>query len=188
MTMQIETEATGLRVVLVAGLAALALLAAGCGGGSAAPSVASVGTTGATSTSASGTSSAGGGNSARSGSRTGGLAFSACMRSHGVPSFPDPSSKGTLPSLGIDRSSPQFRTAAKACHSLAPTHSAAQVKQHVKVLLAVVRCMRSHGVPYFPDPNSQGSIVAGPGTGWDPSSPKFQAAQKACASLNPGTG
>lgn len=171
--------------VFAAGLAGVALVAAGCGGGSKTPAVASLA---ATSTSASSTSSAGSGGSTGSGSASGGLAFSACMRSHGVPNFPDPNGNGTLASLGIDSSSPQFRSAANACKSLAPTHSPAQVKQHVKVLLAVAKCMRKHGVPYFPDPNNQGSIVAQPGSGWDPSSPQFQVAQKACASLNPGTG
>jgi hypothetical protein len=49
-------------------------------------------------------------------------------------------------------------------------------------------CMRSHGVPKFPDPQfSAGSsrIKIG-GNGIDPRAPAFQAAQKACASVLPG--
>jgi len=38
--------------------------------------------------------------------------------------------------------------------------------------LAFARCMRAHGVPKFPDPG--GPI--GPGSGFDPGSPSFQAA------------
>jgi len=38
--------------------------------------------------------------------------------------------------------------------------------------LAFARCMRAHGVPKFPDPG--GPI--GPGSGFDPGSPRFQAA------------
>jgi hypothetical protein len=173
----------GRSLVRAAGCACLLVLAAGCGGGSAAPAVAHVRTT-----TASGMSSRASAVATAPDSSRGGLAFSACMRSHGVPGFPDPNSNGTLSSLGIDRSSPQFRVAAKACRSLAPAHRPAQVEQHVEVLLAVARCMRAHGVSYFPDPNSQGSIVAPPGSPWDPRSPQFQRAQKARASLNPGTG
>jgi hypothetical protein len=51
------------------------------------------------------------------------LRFSACMRSHGEPSFPDPASNGsfTLPS-GLDAESPQFQNADKACQSLMPNN------------------------------------------------------------------
>jgi hypothetical protein len=42
--------------------------------------------------------------------------------------------------------------------------------------------MRSHGVPDFPDPTfSNGNIGQ---RGIDPRSPQFEAAGKACASLN----
>ena len=67
-------------------------------------------------------------------------------------------------------------------------HTPAEVKQHIKVLLAVAVCMRAHGVPYFPDPDAQGSIVATNASQWDPSAPAFQAAAKICNRLNPGTG
>jgi hypothetical protein len=50
------------------------------------------------------------------------------------------------------------------------------------------RCMRSHGVPNFPDPQFQSGPNGGlgirlNGTGVDPSSPAFQAAQKECGSI-----
>ena len=48
--------------------------------------------------------------------------------------------------------------------------------------LAFARCMRAHGVPKFPDPG--GPI--GPGSGFDPGSPSFQAAVNGpCRSLAP---
>jgi hypothetical protein len=55
------------------------------------------------------------------GSNNQALKFSACMRSHGEPSFPDPASDGsfTLPS-GMDAESPQFQAALKACPRPAP--------------------------------------------------------------------
>ena len=50
------------------------------------------------------------------------------------------------------------------------------------------RCMRSHGVPNFPDPQFQtgpggglGVRIGGPGI--NPRSPAFQAAQKACGGI-----
>ena len=48
------------------------------------------------------------------------------------------------------------------------------------------RCMRSHGVPNFPDPKfpSGGGVgIQLNGNGIDPNSPAFQAAQKACGSI-----
>jgi hypothetical protein len=52
-----------------------------------------------------------------------GLKFSACMRSHGEPDFPDPASNGslTLPS-GMNPESSQFQNAEKACQSLMPNN------------------------------------------------------------------
>jgi hypothetical protein len=45
------------------------------------------------------------------------LAFARCMRAHGVPSFPDPSSSGAQAGLpaGINPQSPAFRSAARVC-------------------------------------------------------------------------
>jgi hypothetical protein len=61
--------------------------------------------------------------------------------------------------------------------------------------LRFAACMRSHGVPDFPDPQIQtgpgggvGVRIGGPGSGIDPSSPAFQAAQKACGALFGGAG
>jgi hypothetical protein len=53
--------------------------------------------------------------------------------------------------------------------------------------LAFAKCIRAHGVPNFPDPQqSGGSLTLGSGSGFDPSSPAFQAALTACESLSPG--
>jgi len=51
--------------------------------------------------------------------------------------------------------------------------------------LAFSHCMHSHGVPNFPDPNSSGQIQKRQIIALDPSSPQFQAAQRACARLWP---
>ena len=52
----------------------------------------------------------------------------------------------------------------------------------------MARCMRSHGVPNFPDPQfatgpNGGLGVKIGGAGIDPSSPAFQAASKECGSI-----
>lgn len=51
---------------------------------------------------------------------------------------------------------------------------------------AYTRCMRAHGEPSFPSP-VDGRIVlhAGPGSALDPSSPRYQAAARACAAWAP---
>lgn len=95
--------------------------------------------------------------------------FSACMREHGVPNFPDPvvhSSAGSQSvSIGINpsiTSSPAYNSAQTACQHFMPQPSpsqvAAQQHTHEEHMLAFARCMRSKGVTDFPDPNSQGDI------------------------------
>jgi hypothetical protein len=52
--------------------------------------------------------------------------------------------------------------------------------------LEFANCMRAHGVPNFPDPTGAGGGVNLAGTGIDPQSPSFKAAQRLCAKLAPG--
>jgi hypothetical protein len=127
------------------------------------------------------------------------LAFSRCMRSHGVANFPDPPSGGQLrlqvqqtPNStsvnGVEVNGPVFQSAMKACRSYLPNGghpSAAQTAQAKARALAMSRCMRSHGVPNFPDPQfrSGGVGIQLNGNGVNPNSPAFQAAQKACGSI-----
>ena len=47
------------------------------------------------------------------------------------------------------------------------------------------QCMRTHGVANFPDPNGQGQVQF---SGVNPTSPSFEAAQRACAKYSPGGG
>jgi hypothetical protein len=128
-----------------------ALLVAACGGG---PS------------SAAGSPDAGGSTSSRSA-----VGYSACMRFHGVPSFPDPDSKG-MPrqsdpqQLGV--SSSQYQAAEQTCQHLLPTGGSLQqqtqqcllfgdcpqtlMQQILNVERPFARCLRSHGVSNWPDP------------------------------------
>ncbi len=52
-------------------------------------------------------------------------------------------------------------------------------------MLAFAQCMRSHGVANFPDPNGQGVIS---GSGINPGSASFQAANKDCRHFMPNGG
>jgi hypothetical protein len=157
------------RVAVLAALVVMALLTAACGG--------------STSTGAGGSSS-----TATSTLHQEELAVAQCMRSHGVPKFPDPPANGDFPSVSPDSlgvSTSVFQSAVNACRHLAPdaggTPSSAQHQQMLSKLLQFARCMRSHGVPDFPDPDSVGLRV-------DPSVthlPQYQTAYQACKSLLP---
>jgi hypothetical protein len=118
------------------------------------------------------------------------LKFAACVRAHGVPSFPDPNAQGVFSFSGTAVTAPQTRRAMQTCRSLlhlggAPP-SAAQQSKVLAQLLKYSQCMRSHGVTSFPDPTRNGGGVGLQVTGIDPNSPIFQRAQKACGSLQPG--
>jgi hypothetical protein len=141
---------TGAAIIAAAGLA---LLAAACSG-----SPSSTGSSGSP------------------GAQGSAVAYSACMRSQGVPDYPDPDSSGQLPKgdaqqFGVSTS--RYQAAQQACQHLFPTGGSpqqqdaqcmqnndctqAQVQQMMTADLKLARCMRSHGVPNFPDPANGGS-------------------------------
>lgn len=97
--------------------------------------------------------------SAASGVATG-IKFADCMRSHGVPNFPDPGGGGAIqlnPSSGINPQSPAFRSAQAACAKLTPGGGPGRgpISESRKLaMLRLARCMRSHGMSSFPDPTS----------------------------------
>jgi hypothetical protein len=121
------------------------------------------------------------------------LAYAQCMRSHGVAGFPDPNSQGEFTGAILPATSPQFQAAQQACRNLLPGGGvqtsgggAALNSQQQAQLLRFSKCMRSHGVPDFPDPSSHGLDLGSGGV--DPQSPQFQSAQNACKSYLPGSG
>jgi hypothetical protein len=153
------------RTLGFAAVVGLSLLASACGGSSAAK-VAQVATTGSA-----------------PGSRPGPLAFAACMRSHGVPNFPDSDTDGRIHAAGIDKSSPAFRAARRSCRALEPGGQLGEQAstQLQRQLLAFAACMRAHGAHTFPDPTitHDGHITLGTQR-IDPHSPIFIAAASAC--------
>jgi hypothetical protein len=159
-------------------LASIAIFASACSSTSQSPSVASTG--GGSTPSAS--SSAGGSAMQKA------LAYASCMRSHGVPNFPDPASNGQFQitsNEGVNINSPQYQNASKDCQSLAPALGGSP-GQNRTAALRFSSCMRSHGVPNFPDPNANGGFMIGANNGIDPNSPQYQNAQRACQKYMPG--
>lgn len=89
------------------------------------------------------------------------VAFSQCVRSHGVPDYPDPQPGAsnekfpTAQQLGVSDS--RLSAATSACEHLLPAGVGDQFPPaEVQLLLPGMRtfsqCMRSHGVPDWPDP------------------------------------
>jgi hypothetical protein len=117
-------------------------------------------------------------------SQSAGLAFSECMRSHGVPSFPNPGSNGQLSMTPQDGNidSPQFQSALTACRSLEKGVPLKQDMGGQATLLEYARCMRTHGIVDFPDPSATGGSMINPSKQADmnPNNPVFQRAQSAC--------
>jgi hypothetical protein len=114
------------------------------------------------------------------------VAFSHCMRSHGVPDFPDPFSRGGVPKVTpqqVGVSNSQFQVAERACAQLfQPTQ--AQVPEIMTGMLNFARCMRSHGVPNWPDPSTDSSgqpVFNIPGI--DPDSPRVSNTADECTQL-----
>lgn len=166
---------------------ALGVTAAGCSGG---PPISS-----ASSQSATTAAPAGGSDSSGSTPLAQAVAYSRCIRTHGVPNFPDPvqtpSGGYGYRTQGIDPNSAAFQGALQACKTLpSPWNSTGQELSSAQqqAWLDWAKCVRAHGVPNLPDPTfSSGGEVHLAGAGGS-SSPQLQQAMDACKSQLPSTG
>ena len=161
----------------------LAVLAAGCGGSNA-PGVPGAGSHNSNHTRA----------SSSHGAIAQLLAYARCMRSHGISDFPDPTTGGGIsisqhggPGSDLNRNNPTYEAAHQACRTLQPGGVQAPTVSPQKLAAEArwARCMRSHGLPSFPDPNGQGAFDRNK---FDESSPAFQTASNACRSLKAAVG
>jgi hypothetical protein len=135
--------AFGLATALLAGVALAALVAA-CG--------------------SSNSSSGAGGGSLDQRSAVALRELASCIRAHGLPDFPDPQ----IGSDGVPRfpdSAPDVPAATqRACRTVASrippdyTATTAVSSSDFEKLRVLARCIRSHGVPDWPDPNSLGEF------------------------------
>jgi hypothetical protein len=124
------------------GTVASALTLLGC------VALAACGSTGQTSGTATGAA------NATSGHQTRDVEFSDCMRSHGVPNFPDPTAQGLEIPANINARSPAFKAAQQACRQFLPNKGEppATDPHDRAAALAFAVCMRAHGFSGFPDP------------------------------------
>jgi hypothetical protein len=129
-------------------LAALALIAAGCGSSENADSdtAAGTGTAAATTAAKNATSKA--------------MKFAQCMRDNGVKEFPDPDGSGELTIDGVlngsslDADGPAWKQAMSACKDLEPSGFTGGRRTHEQqsASLKFADCIRKNGVKDFPDP------------------------------------
>jgi hypothetical protein len=148
-------------------------------------------------------------NSTSSG-QTAGVRLAECMRSHGVPAFPDPTAGEPVGQLiaraGVDPQSPAVQSAVGACQKLmqaVKNAGGAQKTEARKIeLVNLARCLRAHGLSASvesttstsPAPPTGGGIgYSGPGGSVSLSvpesaiqSPAFQRAASACGFPLPG--
>ncbi|GAA2158670.1 hypothetical protein [Actinomadura napierensis] len=123
--------------------------------------------------------------------------FAQCMRDNGVDmqdpkdgrveirASAQPSARG-----GPEHTDPKIEAAQKKCAHLMPNGGKPPKPSTAEMarMRAYSKCMRDHGVTAFPDPKPDGGmqIQAGRGTGIDPQSQTFKAADKACQKYQPG--
>lgn len=156
--------------VTIIATAGLALLAAACGGSAGSP----------------GTST----------QENGAIAWTHCMRSHGLSNLADETTNTIkIPSaqqLGV--SSSQLQAAETACQHLLPNGgqppTQAEVQQQLDGMRSFSHCMRSHGIPSWPDPTigangKPGFDLIGIRGIPDENSPQFQSAIHKCGRLVP---
>lgn len=163
------------RVGVIIVVATAALLATACGG------------------SPSSTQSGGSANAGAAGAASA-VAYSRCVRAHGIPDFPDPDSSGDIPKQAIRQlnvSDSLLAAATSACENLNPNQppSAAQQRQQLAEDVAFAQCMRTHGLPKFPDPaNDNGRVefvISVSQDGFDPHSAQVLAKAHECQHVLP---
>jgi hypothetical protein len=92
------------------------------------------------------------------------LAFSDCMRAHGVAGLATPAPWALKSELAPSTPHSQaFAAALPVCSHLLPfgasRQSASETRARAAALLAFARCIRNHGFPRFPDPSTTGQIT-----------------------------
>jgi hypothetical protein len=88
-----------------------------------------------------------------------------CIRSHGAPGFPDPVINPLTGAPDFPQDAPDIPASIQqACQSIANRlppdvqQSQPPTPRNMQALVRFARCMRSHGIPNWPDPNSLGEF------------------------------
>jgi len=117
------------------------------------------------------------------------LKHAECMRTNGVPEFPDPKIDGerielNLP-MGVDKA--RLKAAEEKCRQYAleggqPRKLDPDMQAK---LLKFAECMRANGVPKFPDPVDGGIQIDGDKVGMGPDDARMKVAERVCNKLLP---
>jgi hypothetical protein len=116
--------------------------------------------------------------------------FATCARAHGAPTLPDPAlaADGTVSFPGFNPTPAVQAAVRRACGSilnaLPPNPSAAgRSPADLAALLRFAQCMRTHGLPDWPDPKQDGTFPASALPAQK--TPAVLSAMAACDHLNP---
>jgi hypothetical protein len=125
------------------------------------------------------------------------------MRLHGAPFWPEPSQvpQGVwdnpytykiTPRILAQEHGLRWQAALTACHKQTPwalPYTAAQISSLRSRLQKLASCMRAHRISNFPEPTAgpYGAGFASLGSGVNPDSAQFLAAQRACWVYAPGS-
>jgi hypothetical protein len=151
---------------LLAALAMVAVISAGCGGTRSSDGTSTAAPAGNTGTASNtGTRSSGGTNTASPHAKA--VKFAECMRANGVSAFPDPDASGELTidavanGSSLDTSSAAFEQAISACKDLEPPGFTGHERnaQEQEGALSFAQCMRDNGVKDFPDPAKDEPLI-----------------------------
>jgi hypothetical protein len=161
----------------MAALAALALAGCGDNGGSGAhPS-------GSSSASASGSAAASADSKAKA------MEVAKCMRANGFPNQPDPvlddNGDWTFPASADAAAAPPPCDAAIRAWKASTSGGRGPSAEEMAQRRAYAKCIRTHGVADFPDPDSDGNFPLTAEQRAQAGSPQAREAQHACASLAP---
>jgi len=119
--------------------------------------------------------------------------YTQCLRQHGLDVADPENGKVPVIQQGSE-SQDKIEAATTACKPLLPTVPSKKLDAtELATLREVSKCIREHGFPQFPDPDSdEGGIVIDDSDGIDTKSAAFKAAQQQCGMNQPppssGTG
>jgi hypothetical protein len=126
-----------------------------------------------------------------------------CLRQHGIVDLPDPTVVTSGPAKGesvfdkrafaaysesvVDQALTACSAALAQAGVVPRTSGPTLTQQEIQNRLALARCLRTHGVPNFPDPNpTTGDVTLPPGL--TKTSPQLLAAAQACRALATAAG
>jgi len=117
--------------------------------------------------------------------------FTACMKEQGVDVQMGSAEQGegdpvrVSPGAGGEQDPKKVEAAMEKCKQYAPSGGdpAKVDPAQLEAQRNLAKCLRENGLPDFPDPDADGKMSAQQGSGIDPHSDAFKAAQRKCQQL-----